>query len=59
MFWYYIFCNQCPQLKYENLAKCPSCGHSAGKKFKGVGNVQLTFNCLKCGIKKEKEKYYK
>ncbi len=54
-----IFCIQCPYLKYENLAQCPSCGHSAGKKFQGSGSNQIAFNCLKCGTKKEKENYYK
>ena len=53
-----IICSQCPKIKHENYAKCPSCWELAGKKFKGSGNNQLTFNCFKCGMKKEKENYY-
>jgi hypothetical protein len=53
-----IFCNKCPQIKYDSTAACPSCGELAGENFQGVGNSKLTFNCLKCGKKKEKENYY-
>ncbi len=41
-----------PQLKYDNLAKCPSCFEQAGENFKGSGNKQTTFNWFKCGRRK-------
>lgn len=42
-----IFCFNCPNQKYSNFAKCPSCGEPAGKNFSGNGWEYS--NCLKCG----------
>jgi hypothetical protein len=40
---------------YNRPCCCPSCGEPAGQNFKGSGNKQITFNCLKCGKKKKKK----
>lgn len=43
----------------KSVCCCPSCGEPAGKNFIGSGGKQTTFNCFKCGEKKEEENYYK
>ena len=63
-----IFCYNCPYLKHEIFAKCPSCGESVGEHFKGSCNIRYmqysgiakhTFVCLKCGRSKFNSNYYK
>ena len=54
-----MFCYKCPQLHNENIALCPACNESAGKKFIcKYGKNSIDYNCLKCG-KKKSGIYYK
>ena len=40
---------------YNSLCCCPSCGEQAGENFKGSGNKQTTFYCLKYRKKNKKK----
>jgi hypothetical protein len=40
---------------YNSLCSSPSCGEQAGENFKGSGNKQITFYCLKCGKKRKRK----